>query len=197
MTSTKVLIAEDESLIRLDLKESLEELGYEVVGEATNGSEAIMLAEELMPDVVLMDIKMPHVDGLQATREIIDRKYSAVIVLTAFSQRELVDEACEAGALAYLVKPFQQRELTPTIELALFRFREHVLMEEQVDSLHEQLETRKIVDRAKGKLMDDFGLNEHTAFRFIQKNAMSNSITMHSSAEQVLQGDIKPQSVMS
>jgi len=194
MTPARVLIAEDESLLRLDLKESLEELGYDVVGEACDGLEAITYARELQPDVALLDIKMPNVDGLQATREIISNNLSAVVIITAFSQRELIDEACEAGALSYLVKPYQQKELVPAIELAMFRFREHVLMSEQVASLSEQLDSRKVVDRAKGQLMDNFGLTEHSAFRFIQTQAMSNRNTMKATANSVLSGDLLPES---
>jgi len=195
MTPARVLIAEDESLLRLDLKESLEELGYDVVGEACDGLEAITYAKELLPDVCLLDIKMPNVDGLEATKEIISNNLSAVVVVTAFSQRDLIDQACEAGALSYLVKPYQQKELVPAIELAMFRFREHVLLSEQVESLSEQLESRKVVDRAKGQLMDNFALTEHSAFRFIQTSAMSNRETMTATAESIIEGKLIPSEV--
>jgi AmiR/NasT family two-component response regulator len=192
MAPARILIAEDEALLRLDLKESLEEMGYDVIAEASDGIEAVTLTRELLPDVAILDIKMPNLDGLEATQEIITNHLSAVVLLTAFSQRDLIDQACEAGALAYLVKPYQQKEIVPAIELAMFRFREHVLLAERVESLSEQLEARKVVDRAKGQLMDTHGLSEHAAFRFIQTTAMANRDTMASTAESVLQGILAP-----
>jgi len=150
----RVVIAEDEAIIRLDLKESLEEEGYEVVGEAGRGDQAIALVRELRPDLVILDIKMPGVDGLTAARTIAAERICAVLMLTAFSQREIIEEARDAGALAYLVKPFQKNDLIPAIEVAIGRFRELQTLDGEVDALGEQLESRKLVDRAKGVLMD-------------------------------------------
>jgi len=187
---TRVVIAEDEAIIRLDLKETLEEEGYEVVGETGRGDEAVRLVRELRPDIAVLDVKMPGVDGLTAAREITAERLCAVLILTAFSQRELVEQARDAGALAYLVKPFQRSELVPGIELAIGRFRE---MQELLDrnvELSEQLETRKIVDRAKGLLMDRDGLSEAEAFSFVQRRAMSDRTTMRAVAEGVIDGSI-------
>ena len=156
----RVVIAEDEAIIRLDLKESLEEEGYEVVGEAGRGDQAIELVRELRPDLVILDIKMPVVDGLTAARTIAAERICAVLMLTAFSQREIIEEARDAGALAYLVKPFQKNDLIPAIEVAIGRFRELQNLDGEVDSLGEQLETRKLIDRAKGILMDECGFKE-------------------------------------
>ena len=153
--STRVVIAEDEAIIRLDLKETLEEEGYEVVGETGRGDEAVELVKEHEPDIAILDIKMPGLDGLSAAREIAGERRAAVLILTAFSQRDLIEQARDAGALAYLVKPFQRSELVPALEVALGRFREMQALHDQAESLEEQLETRKVVDRAKGQLMDD------------------------------------------
>jgi len=190
--ATRVVIAEDEAIIRLDLKETLEEEGYEVVGETGRGDEAVKLVRELEPDLAILDIKMPGIDGLAAAREIAGERRAAVLILTAFSQRDLIEQARDAGALAYLVKPFERGELVPAVEVALGRFRELRALHDQTASLEEQLETRKIVDRAKGKLMDEFGLNEGTAFSFIQRRAMSERVTMRDISQRIIDGTVKP-----
>ncbi len=190
--ATRVVIAEDEAIIRLDLKETLEEEGYEVVGETGRGDEAVKLVRELEPDLAILDIKMPGLDGLAAAREIAGERRAAVLILTAFSQRDLIEQARDAGALAYLVKPFERSELVPAVEVALGRFKEIRALHDQTASLEEQLETRKIVDRAKGKLMDEFGLNENAAFSFIQRRAMSERVTMRDISHRIIDGDIKP-----
>lgn len=189
---TRVVIAEDEAIIRLDLKETLEEEGYEVVGETGRGDEAVELVRQLRPDVAILDIKMPGLDGLSAAREIAGERGAAVLILTAFSQRDLIERARDAGALAYLVKPFQKADLFPAIEVALGRFNELKDLHEQATSLEDQLETRKVVDRAKGQLMDKHGLSESAAFSFIQKTAMKERATMRVVAQRVLDGDLKP-----
>jgi AmiR/NasT family two-component response regulator len=188
----RVVIAEDEAIIRLDLKETLQEEGYDVVGETGRGDEAVELVKELAPDVAILDIKMPGMDGLTAAREIAGGRRAAVVILTAFSQRDLIEEARDAGAIAYLVKPFQKGELIPAIEVALARFREIKALADDNQTLAEQLETRKVVDRAKGKLMDEHGLLEGDAFGFIQKRAMHDRASMKSVAEKVLAGEIAP-----
>jgi two-component system, response regulator PdtaR len=190
--ATRVVIAEDEAIIRLDLKETLEEEGYTVVGETGRGDEAVKLVRELEPDIAILDIKMPGLDGLAAAREIAGERRAAVLILTAFSQRDLIEQARDAGALAYLVKPFERTELVPAVEVALGRFRELRALADQTASLEEQLETRKIVDRAKGKLMDEFGLNESSAFTFIQRKAMSERVTMRDVAQRIIDGEVKP-----
>ena len=165
----RIVIAEDEAIIRLDLKESLEDEGYTVVGETGRGDEAVELVRSLEPDVVILDIKMPGKDGIEAAREINRDRLAAVLLLTAFSQRDLIQQASEAGALAYLVKPFQRSELVPAIELALGRFRDLRAIEGEAAELQERLETRKVVDRAKGRLMDEQGMSEGDAYRFLQQ----------------------------
>jgi response regulator NasT len=189
---TRVVIAEDEAIIRLDLKETLEEEGYEVVGETGRGDEAVELVRTLRPDVAILDIKMPGLDGLSAAREIAGERWAAVLILTAFSQRDLIERARDAGALAYLVKPFQKADLFPAIEVALGRFHELRDLHDQATSLEDQLETRKLVDRAKGHLMDQHGLSESASFSFIQKTAMQDRATMRVVAQKVLDGDLKP-----
>jgi response regulator NasT len=189
---TRVVIAEDEAIIRLDLKETLEEEGYEVVGETGRGDEAIELVRRLEPDLAILDIKMPGLDGLAAAREISTEKKAAVLILTAFSQRDLIEQARDAGALAYLVKPFQKSELIPAVEVALGRFNEIRALADQNLSLAEQLETRKLVDRAKGRLMDNFGLSEADAFRFVQKTAMDTRQTLKAVAQSVIDGQLTP-----
>jgi response regulator NasT len=188
----RVVIAEDEAIVRLDLKEILEEEGYDVVGETGRGDEAVKLVQELSPDLAILDIKMPGLDGLAAAREITSDRQAAVLILTAFSQRDLIEQARDAGALAYLVKPFQRSELIPAVEVALGRFREMQALFDQNSSLEDQLETRKVVDRAKGLLMDDHGLSEADAFSWIQKRAMQDRRTMRAVAEQVIAGELTP-----
>lgn len=192
MSPARVVIAEDEAIIRLDLKETLEEEGYEVVGETGRGDEAVRLVRELVPDVVILDVKMPGMDGLAAAREINTTRESAVLILTAFSQRDLIEQARDAGALAYLVKPFQRSELIPAVEVALGRFQEMKALESEVKDLNDQLETRRAVDRAKGVLMDRHALSEQDAFRFVQQTAMRERATMRSVAERVLDGTLAP-----
>jgi response regulator NasT len=188
----RVVIAEDEAIIRLDLKETLEEEGYEVVGETGRGDEAVAMVKDTSPDLAILDIKMPGMDGLTAAREIAGDKAAAVLILTAFSQRDLIEQARDAGALAYLVKPFQKSELLPAIEVALGRFQEMRALEDEVKGLEAQLEARKIVDRATGRLMDDHGMKEAEAFRFIQTEAMSRRAKMVEVAQNVLDGALKP-----
>jgi two-component system, response regulator PdtaR len=190
--STRVLIAEDEAIIRLDLRETLEEEGYEVVGETGRGDEAVELARSLRPDLAILDIKMPGMDGLEAARAISAERLCGVLVLTAFSQRDFIEQARDAGALAYLVKPFQKSDLVPAIELAIGRFRELTALADEVRGLEEQLETRKVVDRAKGILMDRYGLTEQDSFSFIQKRAMTERTKMKVIADQVVAGTLTP-----
>ena len=182
----RVLIAEDEALIRLDLREMLVEEGYDVCGEAGDGEEAVKLAEELRPDLVIMDIKMPIMDGLAAAERIAGARIAAVVILTAFSQRDLVERARAAGAMAYLVKPFQKSDLVPAIEIALSRFAEMQALESEVSSLTDRLETRKLVERAKGTLMAAFGMTEPDVFRWIQRAAMDNRMTMKAVSEKII-----------
>jgi AmiR/NasT family two-component response regulator len=191
--TTRVVIAEDEAIIRLDLKETLEEEGYDVVGETGRGDEAVQLVKELTPDLAILDIKMPGMDGLAAAREISAERHSAVLILTAFSQRDLIEQARDAGALAYLVKPFQRSELIPAVEVALGRFREMQALFDQNSTLEEQLETRKKVDRAKGILMDEHGMTESDAFSWIQRRAMQERKTMRMVAEEIISGELRPE----
>lgn len=186
----KVLLAEDEALIRLDLKEMLEEEGYEVVGEAGDGDAAVRLARELRPDLVVLDIKMPGVDGLSAAQRISDERIAPVLILTAFGQKELVDRAARARAMGYVVKPFQKGDVVPAIELALARYREMEDLEGEVADLSESLETRRLVDRAKGVLMDRYGMKEADAFRFLQKTAMDSRLKMAEVARRVAEGEL-------
>ena len=192
--AVRVVIAEDEAIVRLDLKETLEEEGYEVVGETGRGDEAVDLVDQLKPDLAILDIKMPGKDGLEAAREIAGPRKAAVLILTAFSQRDLIEQARDAGALAYLVKPFQRSELIPAVEVALGRFKEMQALDDEVESLQEQLETRRMVDRAKGVLMDKHGLTESDSFGFIQKTAMNERRSMRSVAEEVVSGQLTPPS---
>ncbi|HET6918353.1 MAG TPA: response regulator [Jiangellaceae bacterium] len=182
----RVLVAEDESLIRLDLAEMLVEEGYEVVGEAADGAAAVRLAEELRPDLVVMDVKMPVLDGISAAERIVAQRIAPVLILTAFSQRELVERARSAGAMAYLVKPFVKADLVPAIEMALSRHEEITQLEQEVTDLTDRLETRKLVDRAKGLLQTRFGLTEPDAFRWIQKAAMDKRTSMREVAQVVI-----------
>jgi two-component system, response regulator PdtaR len=183
----RVLIAEDEALIRLDLAEMLREEGYDVVGEAGDGQEAVDLAESLKPDLVIMDVKMPRRDGIDAAAEIAQKRIAPVLVLTAFSQRELVERARDAGAMAYLVKPFSITDLIPAIELAVSRYGELAALETEVASLSERLETRKLVERAKGLLQEKQSMSEPEAFKWIQRAAMDRRTTMKRVAEVVLE----------
>src|SRR3954471_1094782 len=190
--AVRVVIAEDEGIIRLDLKETLQDEGYDVVGETGRGDEAVQLVKDLEPDIAILDIKMPGLDGLSAAREIAGERRAAVLILTAFSQRDLIERARDAGALAYLVKPFQRSELIPAVEVALGRFREMKALDAEVKGLEEQLETRKIVDRGKGLLMDQHGMSEANAFRFVQKSAMDTRATLKSVAQDVIDGALQP-----
>ena len=190
--STRIVIAEDEAIIRLDLRETLEEEGYIVVADTGRGDDAIELVRQHKPDVAIFDIKMPGLDGLDAARVVSAEKICPVVMLTAFSQREVIEQARDAGALAYLVKPFQKTDLVPAIELAIGRFRELMTLSGERDALGEQLELRKLLDRAKGLLIDKFSMTEQSAFDFIQKNAMSTRAKMVDVANQILNGQITP-----
>jgi two-component system, response regulator PdtaR len=189
---TRVVIAEDEAIIRLDLRETLEEEGYVVVGECGRGDQAVELVRSLKPDLAILDVKMPGIDGIEAARLINAERICGILVLTAFSQREFVERARDAGALAYLVKPYQKSDLIPAMELAIGRFREMQALASDVASLEDQLATRKLVDRAKGMLMDDCGMKEAEAFAFIQKKAMSERTRMKDVADRIISGDLTP-----
>jgi len=191
-TQRRVLVAEDEAIIRLDLKEMLEEEGYDVVGEAADGEQAVKLAEELRPDLVILDVKMPVLDGISAAEQIVAQRIAPVVMLTAFSQRELVERAVDAGAMAYLVKPFAKSDLLPTIEVAVSRHAQMAALEKEVTDLSDRLETRKVVDRAKGRLQSDHGMSEPDAFRWIQKTSMDRRTSMRAVAEGVLEGTDAP-----
>ena len=186
----RILVAEDETLIRMDLVEMLREAGYEVVAEASNGSEAISLAEELRPDLAILDVKMPVLDGISAAEKIIT--IAPVLMLTAFSQRELVERARDAGAMAYVVKPFTIDDLIPAIEIAISRHLQMRSLAAEVADLHERLETRKVIDRAKGILMKALNLSEPEAFSWIQRTAMDRRITMKEVAEAVISPTAAP-----
>ena len=188
--AARIVVAEDETLIRMDLVEMLRESGYDVVGEATNGNEAIALVEELKPDLAILDVKMPVLDGISAAEKIIS--LSPVLMLTAFSQRDLVERARDAGAMAYVVKPFTINDLMPAIEIAISRHAQMKSLSEEVADLHERLETRKVVDRAKGILMKALNLSEPEAFSWIQKTAMDRRITMKEVAEAVISPSAAP-----
>ncbi|MFM7890003.1 MAG: ANTAR domain-containing response regulator [Actinomycetota bacterium] len=184
MTSKRILIAEDETLIRMDLAEMLRENGYNVIGEATNGEEAIMLANELKPDLAILDVKMPKLDGITAAETIV--KTSPVLMLTAFSQKDLVERALDAGVMAYVVKPFTIDDLIPAIEIATTRHTQMIALQNEVADLTERLETRKLVDRAKGILMQAMRLSEPDAFKWIQRTAMDKRVSMKQVAEAVI-----------
>jgi len=186
VTPTRVLIAEDEALIRLDLREMLEEEGFEVVGEVADGASAVRLARELRPDLAVLDVKMPVMDGIEAAEEISRERLSAILILTAFSQRELVERARRAGALAYLVKPFQKHDLLPAIGIAISRFRELSGLEATVDDLQGQLAARKLVERAKGLLQQHEGMSEADAFRALQRAAMERRVTRGQVSEETI-----------
>ena len=183
----RVVVAEDESLIRLDLVEMLREEGYEVVGEAADGQRAVDLAVELRPDLVIMDVKMPIRDGIDAASEIAEKRIAPVVILTAFSQRELVERARDAGAMAYLVKPFSKADLMPAVELAASRYTEISALEHEIADLQERLETRKLIERAKGRLMESQSLSEPQAFKWIQRAAMDRRTTMKAVAEVIIE----------
>ena len=193
-TPRRVLIAEDEALIRMDLAEMLRDEGYEIVGEAGDGQEAVELAEALNPDLVIMDVKMPRRDGIDAASEIASKRIAPIVILTAFSQRDLVEKARDAGAMAYLVKPFNVNDLIPAIEVAVSRFGEIHALEEEVATLSDRLETRKLVERAKGLLQANQGMTEPEAFKWIQRAAMDRRTTMKRVAEVVLETLDSPKS---
>ena len=188
----RVVIAEDEAIIRMDLRETLEEEGYEVVGETGRGDAVVDLVRSTSPDLAILDIKMPGADGLEAARVINAERLCGVLMLTAFSQREVVEEARDAGALAFLVKPFQKSDLIPAIEVAMGRFRELASLAGEIDTLGDQLESRKIIDRAKGTLMDELSMTENQAFAFIQKTAMSERTRMRDVSDRILDGSLRP-----
>ncbi|MET4168746.1 AmiR/NasT family two-component response regulator [Gordonia terrae] len=186
-TTHRVLVAEDDSLIRMDLIEMLREEGYDVVGEAPNGQVAVELTESLSPDLVIMDIKMPVRDGIDAATEIAEKRLAPVVMLTAFSQRDFIDKARDAGAMAYLVKPFTKADLVPAIEVAVSRYQELKQLEREVATMNERLETRKLVERAKGLLMEKQALSEPDAFKWIQRAAMDRRTTMKAVAQVVVE----------
>jgi AmiR/NasT family two-component response regulator len=186
MERARVIIADDESIVRMDLREMLDSLGYLVVGEAGDGESAVHLSRELKPDVVIMDIKMPGMDGIDAGRILTEERIAPVLLLTAYSQQDLVERAKEAGVMAYIVKPFHEADLAPAIEVALRRWKEFTTLEQEVEDLKDALETRKLVDRAKGILMDTQGLSEADAFRRIQKTSMDQRKPMKEVASAIV-----------
>ncbi|MER5643545.1 response regulator [Streptosporangium sp. NPDC002524] len=192
-TQRRVVIAEDEALIRLDLKEMLEEEGYAVVAEAGDGESAVKLAMEQRPDLVILDVKMPILDGISAAEQIVSQRIAPCLILTAFSQRDLVERARDAGAMAYLVKPFTKSDLVPAIEMAVSRHQEIAALEREVGTLSERLETRKLVERAKGLLMERHGWSEPQAFRWIQKASMDRRLSMRQVAQIVVADGAEPE----
>ena len=190
--AVRVVVAEDEAIIRLDLVETLREQGFDVVADTGRGDEAVRLVAEHRPDVAILDIKMPGLDGIEVAQRIAPQRGTAVVILTAFSQRDLVEQAREAGAMTYLIKPYRRDALVPAVELALARYREMEALEGQIDDLEDRLEVRKIVERAKGRLIDDQDLSEQDAYAFIQRTAMSQRRTMRDVAGDVLEGRIAP-----
>ncbi len=191
MDQVRVVIAEDEAIIRLDLRETLESSGYIVVADTGRGDEAVKLVSHHKPDVVILDVKMPGVDGIQAAREIASVEDTAVVILTAFSQRELIDEAVDAGALAYLVKPFEQSDLVPAIEIARRRHQEMRELSDQAKTLEERLEARKLIEKAKGFLVEKNSISENEAFKFIQKTAMSKRKAMVDIAQEIISENLE------
>ncbi len=190
--ATRIIVAEDEAIIRLDLKELLEEEGFDVIAETGRGDDAVELVREHRPDLAILDIKMPGLDGLSAARQITSERLSAVLILTAFSQRDLVEQARDAGAMSYIVKPFQKSDLIPAIELAIGRHAEVQSLEDDISDLAERLEARKAIDRAKGVLMDDHGMREAQAWRFLQTEAMNSRQKVHEIAAKVVARDLVP-----
>ena len=190
--ATRIVLAEDEEIIRLDLRESLQEEGYEVVGDVGRGDKAVELVRVTKPDVAIFDIKMPGMSGLEAAKIVSDEKICPVVMLTAFSQREIIEQARDAGALAYLVKPFQKTDLVPAIELAIARFAELRSLSGEVAALGAQLEIRKLVDRAKGLLIDKYKMSEADSFAYIQSMAMSERKKLGEIAEQIIAGKLHP-----
>jgi len=188
---TRVLIAEDDAIIRMDLKEMLEEEEYEVL-EAADGAAAVQIARDEQPSLVILDIKMPVMDGLQAAQKISEERLAPVLILTAYSQRELVERAAQIGAMAYLVKPFQKQDLLPAIEIAKGRYQQLASLADEVGDLTERLESRKQVERAKGVLIDRYGMNEGDAFRFLQQAAMDRRLSMREVADAILAGSVTP-----
>ena len=190
--ATRIVIAEDEAIIRMDLREILEEEGYEVIGECGNGEDAIALVTELAPDVAILDVKMPVMDGIEAAKVLTDERRCAVVLLTAFSQRELIEAARDAGVMAYVVKPFERSDLIPAIEVALGRFSELSDLAGRASELEERLEVRKLVDRAKGRLIDGHGMSEQDAFAFLQRTAMNQRRTIKEVCAEVIDGTLVP-----
>lgn len=190
--AVRVVVAEDESIIRLDLVETLREEGFDVVADTGRGDEAVALVAAHRPDVAILDVKMPGLDGIEAARRIAPQRGTAVVILTAFSQRELIEQAREAGAMTYLVKPYRRDALVPAVDLALARFKEMEALEGRVGDLEDRLEVRKLLDRAKGRLIDGHGMSEQDAYVFIQRTAMSQRRTMQAVAEDVLEDRIAP-----
>ena len=191
MDSLRILIADNESIIRMDLRELLEEAGHEVVGEATNGLKAVEMTRKFKPDLVIMDVKMPEMDGIAAAKIISNEKLAPVLLLTAYSQKEIVEKAKDSGVLAYLVKPVKESNLFPAMEIALSRFREFLEIEQELNDLRNSLETRKILDRAKGLLMDAYNLNEQEAFRRIQQYSMAKRKSIREVAEAIIEAGKK------
>lgn len=188
----RIVVAEDEAIIRLDLVETLREEGYDVVAETGRGDEALRLVDEHAPDLAILDVRMPGLDGIEVAREIVAKRAAGVLILTAFGQRELVERAAEAGAMAYLVKPWQRSDLIPAIEMAMARHREVIALAGENESLSEQLEVRKLVDRAKGTLMDKHAMSEQDAFRFVQTTAMGTRSSMREVATAIISGELTP-----
>jgi AmiR/NasT family two-component response regulator len=186
MESLRIVIADDEPIIRLDLRKTLENMGHQVVGEAGDGAKAIEISRELKPDIIILDIKMPEMDGIEAAKVITTEGIAPVLLLTAYSQKDLVDRAKDAGVFAYLVKPFKEADLLPAMEIAISRYEEFVEMENEVTDLENKLDTRKAVDRAKGILMDQYGLKEQEAFRRIQVQSMNTRKSMREIAEAII-----------
>ena len=191
MDSLRILIADNESIIRMDLKELLEEAGHEVIGEAADGLKAVELTRKLKPDLVIMDIKMPEMDGIAAAKLISNEKLAPVLLLTAYSQKEIVEKAKDSGVLAYLVKPVKESNLFPAMEIALSRFKEYMEIEQELLDLRNSLETRKILDRAKGMLMDAYNLSEQEAFRRIQQYSMAKRKSIREVAEAIIDASKK------